>query len=160
MPCGEIAGGGQVYLVKPERRREDTRRSEYVTAVLGVTCQSWLKVFNEYGSTNNGLIETQLEILIVRNQLKPVALALVLAVLGGCASGPRKPQPSFLVDASDGAVKVKQPFLGSPELTKAVAVEGCGVYNREAIGPLSRQRVDQYCMEQVFLFQCKVPTKP
>jgi len=95
----------------------------------------------------------------VRNQLTPVALVLVLALLGGCASGPRKPQPSFLVDASDGAVKVKQPFFGSSELTKAVAVEGCSVYSREAVGPLSRQCLDQYCMEQVFLFQCKVPAK-
>jgi len=87
--------------------------------------------------------------------MKPLIALLAIALLAGCASGPRKPQPSILADAGEGAVKVQEPWLGSAELTKAVAAEACSVYNRDAIGPISHRCLDQYCMTKVVLFQCK-----
>ena len=67
-------------------------------------------------------------------------------VLSACAS-------PFIYDVQTDKVVVQS--QGDNEATMQTDNEGCGIYGRKAIGPLSYRCLDGYCINKAYLFACK-----
>ena len=80
--------------------------------------------------------------------MRKLILLLVFGLIG-CA-----PAPAVISNISDSSLEIQTGLGTTPEMLRAKAREGCGIYGKTPVS-ISHRCLDDYCLRKTILFACK-----